>query len=96
MSFNFMVIVTISTMILEPKKIKSVTVSIFSRPICHEMMGPFKPTIADDAKMAELMSSVGGTLYGSEQSPKQLTEFSVFKSNFFILSSLRNRHYSIC
>ena len=40
MSFNFMVTVTISTMILEPKKIKSVTVSIFSPPICHEMMGP--------------------------------------------------------
>ena len=26
--------------ILEPKKIKSVTVSTFSRFICHEMMGP--------------------------------------------------------
>jgi len=25
---------------LEPRKIKSVTVSIISRPICHEMMGP--------------------------------------------------------
>ena len=29
-----------STMILEPKKIKSVTVSIFSPLICHEVMGP--------------------------------------------------------
>ena len=28
-----------SAVILEPKKIKSVTVSIFSPPICHEMMG---------------------------------------------------------
>ena len=27
-------------MILEPKKIKSVTVSIFSPSICHEVMGP--------------------------------------------------------
>ena len=26
-------------MILEPKKIKSVTVSIFSQSICHEVMG---------------------------------------------------------
>ena len=27
-------------MILEPKKIKSVTVSIVSPSVCHEMMGP--------------------------------------------------------
>ena len=46
-----------STVILEPKKIKSVTVSIISPSICHEMMGPdavilvfcilnFKPTFS--------------------------------------------------
>ena len=29
-----------STVILEPKKIKSVTVFIFSPSICHEVMGP--------------------------------------------------------
>ena len=29
-----------SAVILEPKKIKSVTVSAFSRSICHEEMGP--------------------------------------------------------
>ena len=29
-----------STVILEPKKIKFVTVSIFSLSICHEVMGP--------------------------------------------------------
>ena len=29
-------------MILEPKKIKSVTVSIVSPPICHEVTGPCK------------------------------------------------------
>ena len=29
-----------STVILEPKKMKSVTVSIVSPPICHEVMGP--------------------------------------------------------
>ena len=29
-----------STVILEPKKIKSVTVSIVSSSICHEVMGP--------------------------------------------------------
>ena len=28
-----------SAVILEPKKIKSLTVSIISSPICHEMMG---------------------------------------------------------
>ena len=30
-----------STVILEPKKIKSVTVSIVSPSICHEMMGKY-------------------------------------------------------
>ena len=29
-----------SAVILEPKKIKSVTVSIVSPPICHEVIGP--------------------------------------------------------
>ena len=29
-----------STVILEPKKIKSLTVSIVSPSICHEVMGP--------------------------------------------------------
>ena len=31
---------SLSTVILEPMKIKSVTVSIFFPPICHEVMGP--------------------------------------------------------
>ena len=31
---------SLSAVILEPKKIKSVTVSIVSQSICHEMMGP--------------------------------------------------------
>ena len=31
---------SLSTVILEPKKIKSVTVSTFSPPICQEVMGP--------------------------------------------------------
>ena len=34
MSFNFM-----TAVILEPKRIKSVTVSIVSPSICHEVMG---------------------------------------------------------
>ena len=38
-SFNFMAAVTIAVT-LEPKKIKSVTVSIVSPSICHEVMGP--------------------------------------------------------
>ena len=37
-SFNFMAAVTICSD-LEPKKIKSVTVSILSPSICHEVMG---------------------------------------------------------
>ena len=39
MSFNFLMHSLLS-MILEPKKIKSVTVSIVSPSICHEVMGP--------------------------------------------------------
>ena len=39
MSFNFMAAVAIC-MILEPPKIKSVTVSTVSSFICHEVMGP--------------------------------------------------------
>ena len=37
MPFNFM---SLSAMILEPKKIKPVTISIVSPSICHEMLGP--------------------------------------------------------
>ena len=39
MSFNFMAAVT-SAEILEPKKIKPLTVSTVSPSICHEVMGP--------------------------------------------------------
>ena len=38
MSFNFR-LQSLSTVILEPKKMKSVTVSIVSSSICHEVMG---------------------------------------------------------
>ena len=31
---------SMSTVILEPRKIKSVTVSTFSSSLCHEVMGP--------------------------------------------------------
>ena len=31
---------SLSTLVLEPKKIKSVTVSTFSPSICHEVLGP--------------------------------------------------------
>ena len=36
---------SLSTVILEPKKIKSVTVSVVSPSICHEAMGPDAVTI---------------------------------------------------
>ena len=39
MSFNFMAAVTVHSD-FEAKKIKSVTVSIVSPPISHEVMGP--------------------------------------------------------
>ena len=35
-----MAAVTMAAVILEPKKIKSVTVPIVSPSICHEVMGP--------------------------------------------------------
>ena len=38
-SFNFMVALTMAAVILEPKKMKSLTVSIVSLSICHEVMG---------------------------------------------------------
>ena len=38
MSFNFAAAIPIAV-ILEPKKIKSVTASIVSPSICHEVMG---------------------------------------------------------
>ena len=37
---NFVAIITVHRGNLEPKKIKSVTVSIISPCICHEVMGP--------------------------------------------------------
>ena len=39
MSFNFVAAVTVH-MILEPKNIKFLTVSIVSPSMCHEVMGP--------------------------------------------------------
>ena len=36
---------SLSAVILEPKKIKSVTVSIVAPSICHEMMGPDAMTL---------------------------------------------------
>ena len=39
MSFSFMAAAP-SSVILEPPKIKSLTVSIVSPSICHEVMGP--------------------------------------------------------
>ena len=39
MSFNFL-LQSPSAVILEPKKVKSVTISFVSPSICHEVMGP--------------------------------------------------------
>ena len=36
---------SLSTVILEPKKIKSVTVFTFSPSICHQVMGPDAMTL---------------------------------------------------
>ena len=39
MSFNFVAAVTLCSVILEPKKIKSVAASMVSPSICHEVVG---------------------------------------------------------
>ena len=44
MSSNFMAAVTFAV-ILEPKKMKSVTISIVAPFICHEVMGPDAMTL---------------------------------------------------
>ena len=41
-----------SAVILEPKKIKSVTISVLSPSICHEMMGPSHPYMATGKTIA--------------------------------------------
>ena len=51
MSFNFM-----AAVILEPKKIKSVTASNFSPSICFEMMGP-------DLSFLNVESILSGAIY---------------------------------
>ena len=40
-----------SAVILEPKKIKSIIVSIVSPSICHEVMGPYQSLLANELVM---------------------------------------------
>ena len=70
-----------SPVILEPKKIKSVTVSVISSSICHEMMGPdamifilsFKPSFSTllfhfhalEKEMATHSSALAWTIPGT-------------------------------
>ena len=67
MSFNFMA-ASPSAVILEPKKIKSLTVSVVCPSICHEVMGPdamilvflmlgFKPAFSLSYLIKRLLSS---------------------------------------
>ena len=50
MSFTFMAAVTFAV-ILEPRTMKSVTVSIVSLSICHEMMGPDAMILVDRVEL---------------------------------------------
>ena len=50
---------SLSAVILEPKKIKSVTVSTFSAFICHEVMGP-------DAMILSIPDGSGGRFFNVE------------------------------
>ena len=52
MSFNFMAAIT-SAVILEPKKIKSVTISTVSELVCHEVMGPGLGSVSQQSCFAE-------------------------------------------
>ena len=62
-----------SAMMLEPKKIKSVTVSIVSPSICHEVMGP-------DVNLSELRELVmdreawRAAIHGVAKSRTQLSD----------------------
>ena len=47
-----------SAVILEPRKIKSPTVSIFSQSICHEMMGPDAMTFGSCGLATNLATSL--------------------------------------
>ena len=57
-SKHLLILVT-SAVILEPKKIKSVTVSIVSPSICHGVMGP------DDLNFLRSLRHLGGSIYFS-------------------------------
>ena len=55
-----------SAVILEPKKIKSVTVSIVSPPICHEVTGPCKDiTLPTKVRLVKAMV-FSVVMYGCE------------------------------
>ena len=49
-----------SAVILEPPKIKSVTISVLSPSICHEMMGPSHPYMATGKTIALTVSTLVG------------------------------------
>ena len=50
---------SLSTVILEPKKIKSVTVTIFPPSICHEVMGSYlgSPTLHADSLQVQVVKN---------------------------------------
>ena len=52
-----------AAVILEPKKIKSVTVSIFSPSICHEVMGPDASPITSHQINGETMETVSDFVF---------------------------------
>ena len=61
-----------SAVILEPKKIKSVTVSIVSAPICHGVMGPddiILVLVAAAAKSLQSCPTLGDPIDSSPPGP---------------------------
>ena len=68
MSFNFMAAVT-TCRILEPPKIKSVSVSIVSPSICHEVMGPDSLPDSSVSKESACDAGVPSSIFGLRRSP---------------------------
>ena len=71
-----------STVILEPKKIKSVTASTFPPSICHEMMG------LDAMILIFLMLSFKPTFFHSPLSPSSKGSFFLFTLCYRVVSDL--------
>ena len=88
-----------SAVILEPKKIKSLTVSIVSPSICHEVMGPDGEGNGTPLQYSCLENPMDGgawwaAVYGVAQSWTRLSDFT-FTFHFHALEKEMAAHSSV-